>query len=457
MAFELGIPDTPAGPTLPRRLLWLNLLRLIVLTTLLTLTGFPLAIKHMGLGTESTRLALSALAVSFAVAGVMAVLLRKGRWLDGIAHSQLVFDQLTWTVFVYLTGGVASAATPFYGLTCLAGAIATGVVGAWIAAGAGLLWYSGLAALVATGNLGGPKDQDPTFFTRNLDDILYHFGINALGIIVITLLGAYLAERLRLTGGKLAAAEERAKLAERLAVLGGLASGLAHEIRNPLGSIAGSIRLLATNRQLSSDDRQLCDIIQRETARLNDLVSDMLDLSRARAPVPTAVDVGAVVEDVVMLASASGRAVSDVKVRYEAPRARVIIRADSGQLRQLVWNLIRNAVQASTAGGEVRVMVEQVAGGCARFCVEDDGVGIDPAIIPKIFDPFYTTRSYGSGIGLAVVRRIADEHGFAIEVSGRVEHGAKFTVELGACHSEPSLSSMPAANPEPGRALGSTK
>lgn len=436
MAFQLGIPDTSAGATLPRRLLWLNLLRLLVLTTLLTLTGFPHAVTRMGLGTESTRLALSALAVSFAVVGALAMLLRKGRGLQGIAHTQLVFDQLTWTVFVYLTGGVGSAATPFYGLTCLAGAIATGVVGAWIAAGAAFVWYSGLAALAATGKLVGPKDQDPSFFTRNPDDILYHFGVNALGIVVITLLGGYLAERLRLTGGKLANAEERARAAERLAVLGGVASGLAHEIRNPLGSIGGSISLLAANPSLSSEDRQLCEIIQRETARLNDLVSDMLDLSKARAAVFTTIDIGTVVDEVVTLAACSGRAVSDVKVRYCAPGGRVMVRADSAQLRQLVWNLIRNAVQASSAGGEVRVSVEGTPGDQARLIVEDDGIGIDPAVVPRLFDPFYTTRAYGSGIGLAVVRRIADEHDFSIQVTSRTDHGAKFVVDLGVALSQ---------------------
>lgn len=431
MAIKLGIPDTLAGATLPRRLLWLNLLRLVVLTTLLALTGLPLAVKHLGLGTESSRLALSALAVSFAVAGILAALLRKGWRLEGIAHTQLILDQLTWTVFVYLTGGVGSAATPFYGLTCLAGAIATGVVGAWIAAGAALGWYSGLALLTTFGQLGAPTDQDPTFFTSKPDDILYHFGVNVLGIVVIALLGGYLAERLRLTGGKLVEAEERVKHAERLAVLGGLASGLAHEIRNPLGSIGGSVRLLATNHQLSTEDRQLCEIIQRETNRLNDLVSDMLDLARTRHAQPTMVDVSALVGEVVALAAASGRAVSDVALNYSRPEGCLIIRADAAQLRQLVWNLVRNAVQASTAGEEVRVSVYGNVGQPARLVVEDKGVGIEPAQLPRLFDPFFTTRSYGSGIGLAVVRRIADEHGFQISVTSTKGQGARFEVSLG--------------------------
>ncbi len=431
MAIRLGLPDALTGATLPRRLLWLNLLRLLVLTTLLALTGFPFTVAHFGLGTESSRLALSALAISFAVAGALAVLLRKGRFIEGIAIAQLVLDQLTWTVFVYLTGGVGSAATLFYGLTCLAGAIATGVMGAWIAAGSACLFYAGLALCSATRWIRGPTDQNPAFFTSNTDEILYHFGVNVLGIVVVALLGGYLAERLRLTGGKLVEAEERAKRAERLAVLGGLASGLAHEIRNPLGSIGGSIRLLATNPHLSDDDLKLCDIVQRESARLNDLVTDMVDLARARAPQFADVDVVAVVEEVVSLASASGRAVSDVTVQYVGTSQSVVIKADASQLRQLVWNLVRNAVQVSSAGEKVRVSVEEDGEKGAILSVEDDGPGIDPAVIPRLFDPFFTTRSHGSGIGLAVVQRIADEHGFEISVASRKDHGARFAVGFG--------------------------
>lgn len=191
------------------------------------------------------------------------------------------------------------------------------------------------------------------------------------------------------------------------------------EIRNPLGSIGGSVRLLATNHYLSPEDRQLCEIIQRETARLNDLVSDMLDLARTRHAEVALVDVGALVGEVVGLAAASGRAVSDVALRYRPPEGCLIVKADPAQLRQLVWNLVRNAVQASTAGEAVRVFVQGSAGQPAQLVVEDDGVGIDPMQIPCLFDPFFTTRSYGSGIGLAVVRRIADEHGFQIS---RKEH-----------------------------------
>lgn len=430
LRLRLGIPESLAGASLPRRVLWLNLLRLGVLSILLILTGYPLLLAKFGVGTESSRLALWALAASFAGAGLSATLLRKGRFLAEISLVQLVLDQIIWTVFVYLTGGVGSAATMLYGLTCLAGAITAGARGAWVAAGVATLAYASLALSVAAGWLHGPSDQDPTFFTSRFDDIQYRFGVNLLGILVVAVLAAYLAERLRLTGGKLVEAEERATRAERLAVLGRLASGLAHEIRNPLGSISGSIQLLAANRQLGPEDRQLCLIIQRETARLNDLVSDMMDLTRGRKPERSAVDVVRIAKDVVHLASSSGRAVSDVVVDYRGNDESDIVDADPAQLRQLIWNLIRNAVQASSPGGIVDVHVEANDRDVV-LTVTDQGIGIDEDAKDKLFDPLYTTRSHGTGIGLAVVKRIADEHGFTIDVRSQKGQGASFVVTLG--------------------------
>lgn len=429
---RLGIPGESAGVSLSRRLLWLNLLRLLVLSALLALMGLPLTVAKFGLGTSSIRLALGALAASFAMAGLTSLLIRQGRLVVEFALLQLVVDQVIWTVFVYLTGGVGSAASLFYGLTCLAGAITAGGRGAWGAALAATLAYALLAGSVALGWLAGPSDQNPAFFTTRVEDIRYHFGVNLLGIWVVAILAAYLAERLRLTGGKLLAAEERAVRAERLAVLGRLASGLAHEIRNPLGSIAGCIQLLATNRQLSDDDRQLCFIIQRETARLNDLVTDMLDLTRGRKPERLMVDLVAMAQDVVVLASASGRAVSDVTVRYEGDVESCVVSADPAQLRQLIWNLVRNAVQASSPGDIVQVSVQRSASDGIRLVVSDQGLGIDDAAMAMLFDPFFTTRSHGTGIGLAVVKRIADEHGFSVEVRSTKGKGAAFAVLLGS-------------------------
>ena len=245
-------------------------------------------------------------------------------------------------------------------------------------------------------------------------------------------LAGYLAERLRRTGGALQEANARAATAERLAMLGRIAAGLAHEIRNPLGSIRGSIELLREAPGLTEEDRQLCDIIQREAGRLNHLVSDMMDLARPRRPQPEAVDVAALARDVVELASRSERSgAGDVAVEYDGPRGPAWATCDGAQMKQVLWNLVRNAVQASGAGSTVRVSVgEEEEGGPSAgvvMAVSDSGPGIAPTSRDKIFDAFFTTRSQGAGIGLAVVRRIIEDHaavGASIEVRNRSESGA---------------------------------
>jgi signal transduction histidine kinase len=212
-----------------------------------------------------------------------------------------------------------------------------------------------------------------------------------------------------------------------LATAGRLAAGLAHEIRNPLSSIAGAVQILSTS-PLSEEDRELCGIVSREAGRLEDLVSDMLELSRPRPPHREDTDLLRVVSDVVVLAARSGRAFGDVSVRAIVPEGELIVSADGAQLRQLIWNLVRNAVQASAPGGEVRVRVEEVEG--LVLSVEDDGEGIEGNSFEHLFDASYTTRSRGTGIGLAVVKRIADEHGFGLLVDSRAGQGATFRVVL---------------------------
>ncbi len=430
MKLGLGIPESVAGATLSRRLLWLNLVRLVVLSILLVLIGFTFTGHYIDWGTQSSLLALVAVALSFGLAGVSTALLKIGKNVEHIAQVHLFFDQITWTVLIYVSGGINSAATPFYGLTCVAGAILTGLRGASLGAAAAILGYGAMTFGFWRHWLYGPSDQMRSAYLFSNDELAYHLGLNVLGVVVVTLLAGYLAERLRLTGGQLVIAEERAQRAERMASLGRLATGLAHEIRNPLGAISGCIQLLRSAAGLNDEERELCAIIQRESARLDELVTDMVDLARPRQPNFVPVDIAGIARDVVELSSASGRAASDVAVQYVGPHAGALVRADGAQLRQLVWNLVRNAVQASSAGDEVRV---ELAGANGRMVLRviDQGAGIDEKARENLFDAFFTTRSHGTGVGLAVVKRIADEHEFSVQVGSLEGRGATFEVDLG--------------------------
>jgi len=337
-------------------------------------------------------------------------------------------DQVTWTVLVYLSGGATSGATSFYGLTCVTGAALAGLRGAAVAALSGGALYVGLVTFLARGWLPPPADQPTALYTLTRGEVVYYVLVTLLMLVVVTLLAGFLAERLRVEAGRAVIAEARADRAERMAALGRLAAGLAHEIRNPLGSIAGSIQLLRDNPALSDEDKQLCDIVQREAERLNDLVTDMMDLTRRREPVLTEVDLSSVAREVVALASTSGRGGSDVRVEYQGLE-RAEVRADSAQIRQLIWNLVRNAVQASNPGDVVVVSLESDPAGLV-LAVADHGPGIDEAARERLFDAFFTTRSHGTGVGLAVVKAIAEAHGFSVEVDSREGRGATFRVHL---------------------------
>lgn len=422
---KLGIrPD--ADSPLSTRLALLTALRLLVLTLFL---GVSATMYSGGLpvGGFSSRIAVVALTTAFLAALVYAVLLRRGKNLPAVAFAQLVTDQVTWTAFVYITGGASSGGTSLYGLTCLSGAILLGLRGALVAVIAGATAYATLCAGFLTGLLAPPGDQPQEAYATHWAEIRYPFAVNILAMVFVALLASYLAERLRATGGRLAQATARAEEAERLAALGRLAAALAHEIRNPLGSIAGSIELLRTGGTLTPQDEALCGIIQRETARLNDLITDMLDLSRPRVPSKEPLDLAALARDVVALAAQSGRG-ADVQVRYDGPDVLEVV-ADPAQMRQVLWNLLRNAVQASSAGAEVTVRLHPEEGRVV-LSIADHGPGIPPEARERLFDAFFTTRSHGVGIGLAVVKRILDDHGFTVEVDTGERTGTTFRVAI---------------------------
>jgi two-component system sensor histidine kinase HydH len=442
----LALPGAPgsAVPSLQRvvlqqlaaRLGWLVGLRVIFLTLLFGLTASFYLRSGFQFATYSNRVLFVALAATYVWAALYFAALRRRIYMVELAFAGLVMDQATWTALIYVTGGATSGATALYGLTCLAGAIAIGPRGPFVAALAAVLFYLLLCGAFVSGVIGAPPDQLPSSYVVQLGEIIYPFFINLLVLIVVTVLAEYLAERLRLTGGRLAEATQRAEDAERLAALGRIAAGLAHEIRNPLGSILGSAQLLRSAEGLGDEARHLCAIVERETGRLNDLVDDMLQLARPRRPVPANVDIARTAREVVALASQSGRG-TDMNVRYEGPGENepLVLQADPGQLRQVVWNLVRNAVQASSPGARVLVRVAAEGkgrhhGARAMLEVHDDGPGIGEEAQGRLFDAFFTTRSSGMGIGLAVVKRIVDEHGWVIEVESKEGRGATFRVRM---------------------------
>jgi two-component system sensor histidine kinase PilS (NtrC family) len=229
---------------------------------------------------------------------------------------------------------------------------------------------------------------------------------------------------------ELRAMEEAVERSKRLADLGQVAAGLAHELRNPLASVSGCVELLRGVEGLSPEDQRIMGIVLRETARLDQLLTRFLEFTRPAPPHRVPVDLAQVVGETVDVFAADPAAQG---LSIERALARAPIDCDPDQLRQVAFNLLANAAQAiRDAGrpGTIRVTCAPGPGGGALLAVADDGPGIPAAERRRIFTPFFTTKAKGTGLGLAVVQRIVDAHGGSIGVESAPGQGARFTVRL---------------------------
>ncbi|WP_373046658.1 sensor histidine kinase [Vulgatibacter sp.] len=212
---------------------------------------------------------------------------------------------------------------------------------------------------------------------------------------------------------------------ERAAAVGDAAAVLAHEVRNPLGAILNAVALLKRNAgKLPTED--LLEMIEEEAERIDGLVTDLLDLARPLEPRVRPIDLEPLVRRAIELAAAiDNRAV----VELIAASPAVQVNADPHLVQVAVENLVRNAVQSSPPGGRVAVRIggDEILG---SVVVEDQGPGIAPPDASRIFEPFFTTRQTGKGLGLAVVKRVAEVHGGSVEVRAAEGGGATFELRL---------------------------
>ncbi|MFY9682620.1 MAG: ATP-binding protein [Candidatus Sulfotelmatobacter sp.] len=216
--------------------------------------------------------------------------------------------------------------------------------------------------------------------------------------------------------------------AEHLATLGELATGLAHEIRNPLAGIAGVIEIVGRDLPSTSPARAVVKDVRQEIARINRIVTDLLETARPHAPQIRRSNLNTTVEHAVMLAR---QQVISKPIKIELQKAPHLpeVEHDSDQIHQVLLNLLLNAVQSMDGPGKVCVEID-TRGGDASVTVSDTGRGISPEVLSNIFRPFYTTKGNGTGLGLSLARRIVEDHHGRIEVSSVVGSGSKFTVLL---------------------------
>jgi two-component system sensor histidine kinase PilS (NtrC family) len=224
--------------------------------------------------------------------------------------------------------------------------------------------------------------------------------------------------------------EERMRQTDRLAALGRLAANLAHEIRNPLAAVTGAIEQIGQDLPVDDTQKRLTEIVLKESSRLNQIVSEFLQYARPLPLRRQAVNLAELLEEVVGLLECHPLSAKVKIIREYEPE--LPVRVDANQLRQALWNLALNAVQAMPEGGELTMGARVLNGAGSRLFVwvADTGPGIESADLPHIFEPFYSTRPDGTGLGLAVVHRVVRDHGGEVEVKSAPGAGSTFTLLL---------------------------
>ncbi|MCB0405484.1 MAG: hypothetical protein KDD51_11920 [Bdellovibrionales bacterium] len=233
---------------------------------------------------------------------------------------------------------------------------------------------------------------------------------------------------------KLRHLEDKLKQHEKLAAVGQLAAGIAHEIRNPLASMSASIELLKGSlpeKVQGTEEGKLMDIAIREIDRLNDLISEFLDFVRPVKMNLEPVNLKEVLTDLVLAARKRKDLDPTITIRENYDTA-VIARGSQEKLKQVIWNLLVNAFQAMSRAGCIEVGCSKFGDGKVKLWVEDQGVGMSEEVRRRLFEPFFTTKDKGTGLGLATVYKIVEAHHGEIRVDSREKIGTKFEVILQA-------------------------
>lgn len=224
--------------------------------------------------------------------------------------------------------------------------------------------------------------------------------------------------------------EESVRRKDRLAAVGRVAAGLAHEIRNPLGAMRGAIQVMQAQTPPESAQASLMEIILRESDRLNKIITNFLTYARPRVNNFSEIDLREAISDTFTLLKHSPEIKESHQLDCELPSNPVLLSADPTQLKQIFWNLSRNAIQAMPNGGTLTLQLNQIPHNRVQIVFTDTGVGMPPEQVEQLFEPFSNSTTGGTGLGLSIVYQIVRDHNGTINVRSLEGEGTTITVEF---------------------------
>jgi two-component system sensor histidine kinase PilS (NtrC family) len=239
--------------------------------------------------------------------------------------------------------------------------------------------------------------------------------------------------------------EEKIRMSDRMAAVGELSAAIAHEIRNPLAAISGSAEILCSELPVADENRRLMELIVKESVRLNNILSDFLLYARSYRPVFNRIELCRLASDVFELIRHHPSYHDKINLRLSAAESYMYIFGDEDKIKQVLLNLVVNAVESiENRPGEINIYLKQNAENSVSLQVIDNGPGIAPNLLPRIFDPFYSTKKNGTGLGLAIVQRLSESLNIELSVATHPGKGTAFILQFNQFASEPEKSSASA-------------
>ena len=344
-----------------------------------------------------------------------------------LAYFQTIVDTIIITAIIFVTGSYDSIFTFLY----LVGIIYTSMLllqkGSLIVATISCIQYGILIELeyykIITPSLG----QFYLSTTINESHIIYRIIIVTVACFAVAILSGILALQLKGAKQDLKITQEHLKRVEKMAAMDEMISGIAHEIKNPLASLSGSIQLLQEDTKPGSSEDKLMQIILRETNRLKNIVDDMRLFAKPHTGNAIYIKLADAIEETIKLFLNDPERNKKINLTTNTNK-HLSVFIDPSHFSQILWNLLKNAAQSIKGHGEIKIKLKSYRNNRVHLVVEDSGIGINQKDFSHIFDPFYTTKPDGTGLGLSIIHRLVDTYNGMIDFESTPGKGTVFTI-----------------------------
>ncbi len=363
------------------------------------------------------------------LSGVYYLLFRFNGNLGVQAYAQIICDLVLVTALVYTSGGIAANLYFLYVFVIMAASLVISSRAAYFAAALAAILFGALADGMYYGLI--PYfHPDQAEAAPTLGAVLYTIFLAWALFFVVAVLVNYLSRNLRKAWEALAAARRELEIKERQAAAGRMSALIAHEIRNPLAAISGAVQVLKSDLDLDPEQARLMDIVIGESRRVSSTIDQFLHLASPARESAAEVDLAEIVRETLIMLKVSGGLGQGIEVRGSFEEESVPFRGNPGALKQIFWNLTRNAVQAMPSGGTLTIDFPVDNGEFVQVRFVDTGLGMTEEERSRMFEPFYTRFEGGRGLGMAVVGQLVSDHHGTITVTSAPKAGTSILLRF---------------------------